>query len=165
VSIHRDHLESMLDRIEELAVLPHVVFALMEPAGPAEPTAQEIERIICIDPGFTVKMLVLANSSSFKSDESIVSIEQAIDVLGYRVLRTLAMTAGTFEMFVGKNDPYSLRRRRWWRKAVDTAETSFWLAKRAGTANSSEAYSCGLLHLTGKFLLDRYGGGDYSVVT
>jgi HD-like signal output (HDOD) protein len=155
----------MRESVSELAVLPHVIFSILEPIGPDEPTVTELDKMISVDPGFAAKILVLANSGLLNHVGGVGSLYEAIELLGYRTVRTLAMTAGTFEMFVGKNDPSSLRRRRWWRHSVDSAVASRWLAQESHKANSEEAYTVGLLHLLGKSLLDRYGGNDYTKVT
>jgi HD-like signal output (HDOD) protein len=163
--LHLDRLAPMRENVSEIAVLPHVIFSILEPVGPDEPTPAELDRIVSVDPGFATKALVLANSGTFARPSSVIAVSEAVELLGYRTVRTLAMTAGTFEMFVGKNDPYSLRRRRWWRHSVDSANASRWIAQQSRAANGEEAYSVGLLHLVGKSLLDRYGRHDYSLVT
>jgi HD-like signal output (HDOD) protein len=154
-------IDVMIDRVEELAVFPHVVFSLLEPPGPPDPTARELESIISSDPGFCAKVLVLANSGAFPRGDGVVSLGEAIRTLGYRTIRTLAMTAGTFEVFAGKNDDASLRRRRWWRHSLDAAHAARWLASGCDQVDQDEAYTCALLHLLGKSLLDRYGSFDY----
>jgi HD-like signal output (HDOD) protein len=155
----------MLERICEVPVLPHVVFSVLEPVGGQEPGTTELAQVIAIDPGLTAKTLALANSPQFGIEGGVASITRALEVVGYRSVRTLAMTAGTFEMFAGKNDPNSLRRRRWWRHSVDSAKSCYWLARQRDRVDPDEAYTSGLLHLLGKSLLDRYGDSDYTLVT
>jgi HD-like signal output (HDOD) protein len=75
------------------------------------------------------------------------------------------MTVGTYDMFVGKNDIESLRRKAWWRHSVDTAVCCKWLAFYSRKAQPDDSYTCGLLHLIGKTLLDRFGNGDYERVS
>jgi HD-like signal output (HDOD) protein len=84
--------------------------------------------------------------------------------LGLKTIRQIAMTVGIYDMFVGKTDKESLRRRRWWRHSVDTAVCSRWLATKMGRISPEDAYTCGLLHYIGKTLLDRFGDQDYSLV-
>lgn len=67
-------------------------------------------------------------------------------------------------MFVGKTDKESLRRRAWWRHSLDTAIGAKALATWTRTAGPEDAYTCGLMHLIGKTLMDRYGGHDYDNV-
>lgn len=157
-------LAALLERVDGLAVLPHVVFKVLEISGSAESPAAEMERAIVVDPGFSSKVLVLANSAAFGLPKKVVSIREAVMFLGFRTVRNLAMTVGTFDMFVGKNDRESLRRRAWWRHSVDTAVACRYIAKRVRIGEGDEAYTCGLLHLIGKTLLDRTGGKDYDLV-
>ncbi len=163
--LQEDRIAPMCENVSEIAVLPHVVFSILEPVGPTEPSATDLNKIVSADPGFATKALVLANSGSYAKPATVAGLSDAIELLGYRTVRTLAMTAGTFEMFVGKNDQYSLRRRRWWRHSVDSALACRWIAQQSRAANSEEAYTAGLLHLVGKTLLDRYGRHDYTLVT
>ncbi|MGV3617111.1 MAG: HDOD domain-containing protein [Fimbriimonas sp.] len=157
-------LAALLERVDGLAVLPHVVFKVLEISGSAESPAVEMERAIIVDPGFSSKVLVLANSASFGLPKKVVSIREAVMFLGFRTVRNLAMTVGTFDMFVGKNDKESLRRRAWWRHSVDAAVACRYIAKRVRLGEGDEAYTCGLLHLIGKTLLDRSGGKEYDLV-
>lgn len=164
VSDHKQRLASILARVDGLAVLPHVVFKVLEISGSAESPATEMERAIIVDPGFSSKVLVLANSASFGLPKKVISIREAVMFLGFRTVRNLAMTVGTFDLFVGKNDRESLRRRAWWRHSVDSAMACRYIARVTKLAEADEAYTCGLLHLIGKTLLDRFGGKDYELV-
>jgi HD-like signal output (HDOD) protein len=164
VAEENPRLQALLTKIDGLAVLPHVVFKVLEISGSAESPASEMERAIVVDPGFSSKVLVLANSAAFGLPKKVVSIKEAVMFLGFRTVRNLAMTVGTFDMFVGKNDKESLRRRCWWRHSVDTAVAARYIATRTRATAPDEAYTCGLLHLIGKTLLDRSGSKEYDLV-
>jgi HD-like signal output (HDOD) protein len=155
-------LDDLMSKVDDVAVLPHVVFKVLEITGDCDSPALEMEKAIAIDPGFSTKLLTLANSSYFGLPRRVNSIKEALMFLGYKSVRNLAMTIGAFDMFVGKNDEESLRRRTWWRHSVDTAVCAKWLCKSATKLNPDEAYTCGLLHYLGRTLLDRFGNGSYT---
>ncbi len=157
-------LERILSRTNELAVLPHVVHKVLEITASEDTISNELERTIAIDPGFTSRLLVLANSAAFGLPRRVTSIREAILFLGYRTIRSAALTVGLFDIFVGKTDRDSLRRREWWRHSVDTAVCARFLAKATEKVPLEDAYTSGLLHLIGKMLLDKYGGSDYGDV-
>lgn len=157
-------VEVLLDKVNELAVLPHVVYKVLEISGTSDSSPIEIERAILVDPGFSGKVLALANSAGFGAPRRVNSIRDAVMLLGFRNVRNLAMTVGTYNLFVGKNDKESLRRRSWWRHSVDTAVLCKWLAARTRAIPYDEAYTSGLLHWIGKTLLDRFGEGSYADV-
>lgn len=157
-------LEEILKGVGDLAALPQVVYKIVELTGSTMTAAQEIERVISVDPGFSTKILMLANSAYYALPRKLTSISEAVTMLGFRTVRQLAMTIGVFEMFIGKNDASSLRRRTWWRHSVDTALCAQALAKLTGALAPDEAYTCGLLHDIGKPLLDRYAEATYEEV-
>lgn len=154
----------VLAKVTDLAVLPHVVFKVLELSANDEASAVDIERAINVDPGFSSKLLILANSASVALPRKVTSIREALLLIGFKQLRQMAMTVGVFDLFAGKNDRESLRRRAWWRHSVDTAICARYLAELTGKASPDEAYTCGLMHLIGKTLLDRFGGSDYRQV-
>src|SRR5687768_7393250 len=157
-------LERILTRVNEMPVLPHVVFKVMEISGSSESPGHELEKAIVVDPGFSSKLLSLANSAYYGLPRKVTSVREAITFLGFKSIRQLAMTVGVFDMFIGKNDRDSLRRRRWWRHSVDTAVCCKWLAAETRKMPQDEAYTSGLLHYIGKTLLDRFGDGPYEKV-
>lgn len=159
-----DPLTELLEKVDGLAVLPHVVFKVLEVSASEDAPPLELERAIIIDPGFSSKVLTLANSAFFGLPRRVTSIREAILFLGFRAVRNLAMTVGTYDVFVGKSDKDSLRRRAWWKHSVDSAVCCKWLAFYTRRAQPDDSYTCGLLHLIGKTLLDRFGVGDYERV-
>ena len=156
--------DRLLARINEMPVLPHVVFKVMEISGGSESPDAELERVIVVDPGFSSRLITLANSAYYALPRKVTSVREAIGFLGFKAIRQLAMTVGVFDMFIGKNDKDSLRRRRWWRQSVDTAVCCRFLADRTKLLCVDDAYTCGLLHFIGKTLLDRFGEDSYEKV-
>lgn len=161
---YNQDIEAMLSRVRELAVLPHVVYKVIEISATTDTSTAEIERAIVVDPGFSSKLLTIANSAYYALPRKVTSIREAILFLGFKTIRQLAMTVGIYDMFIGKTDKESLRRRAWWRQSVDAAVCAGWLAKKSGKVPPEDAYTCGLLHLIGKTILDRFGGRDYESV-
>ncbi len=159
-----DPLLDLMDKIDNLGVLPHVVVKVLEVLSSDDAPALELEKAIIIDPGLSSKVLALANSTLFGLPRQLTSIREAILFVGYRSVRNLAMTIGTDDLFAGEEDVESERRLSWRRQSVDSAICSKWLALFTGRARPDDCYTAGLLHLIGKTLLDRFGEGDYERV-
>ena len=157
-------LDKIVSRINEIAVLPHVVYKVLELSATTDTAASALERAIVIDPGFSTRLLTLANSAFYGLPRRVTSIREAVTFLGFKQIRQLAMTVGFFDMFVGKNDRESLRRRAWWRHSIDTAVCCRYLAQQTRALPPDEAYTCGLLHFIGKPILDRFHPGGYDQV-
>lgn len=150
--------------VNDVAVLPHVVFKVMEMTGSDESSAASLEKAIVVDPGFTVKILTLANSAHFGLPKKVTSIREALMFVGFRSVRQIAMAVGVYDMFVGKNDKESLRRRAWWRLSVDTATAAKTIAQELKVGSVDECYTAGLLHLVGKPAADRFSPSTYDKV-
>lgn len=157
-------VEAVLAKVGEVAVLPQVVYKIMEMTGSSEPTAQAVESQILVDPGFASKVLATANSAHYALPKQVTSIREAVMYLGFKAVRQLAMAVGVFDLFVGKTDRESLRRRAWWRHSLDTAVCCRGIAPLFPQVDPEEAYTCGLLHLIGKTLMDRSNPEAYHKV-
>lgn len=154
---------NVLEHVADIAVLPQVVYKIIELTGSDESSAALMEREILIDPGFSAKLLRQANSAYYALPRKVTSIREAVMFLGFTSVRQLAMSVGVFDLFVGKTDRESLRRRKWWRHSLNTAVVARQLAPQFGF-DAEPAYTAGLLHLIGKTLLDRFDSALYEKV-
>lgn len=161
--LSQDPLQKILNHTKDLAALPQVVFKITEMAGSVDSSAAQLEKAIIVDPGFAAKVLSRANSVHYALPRKVTSIREAVTFIGMKAVRELAMSVGVFDMFLGKTDKESLRRRAWWRHSVDTAVTASAVAEFA-KVNSDEAYAAGLLHYIGKTVMDRYDSAGYEKV-
>lgn len=157
-------LEQILAQVKDIAVLPQVVFKILESTGSTDTSVLDLEKDIQVDPGFSAKVLQMANSAYFALPRRITTIRDGVQYLGFKTVRQIAMTAGVFDLFVGKNDKESLRRRAWWRHSLDTANCAKWLCTHYKELNPEEAYTAGVLHLIGRTIMDRYSPEKYTVV-
>lgn len=160
----QDAVQAVLAQVGELAVLPQVVFKILELTGTDDSSAAQLERVIVVDPGFSARVLGQSNSAYYALPKPVRSIREAVVFLGFKAVRQMAMTVGVYDLFIGKNDKESLRRRSWWRHSLDSAVCARLLAERIRSVNPDEAYTCGLLHWIGKTLLDRYDPEQYERV-
>lgn len=154
----------VLAKTKDISVMPQVVFKIMEMTGGEEGSPKALEQAILVDPGFAAKLLTRANSAEMGLPRKVTSIRDATGYLGLTRVRQLAMAVGVFDMFVGKTDRESLRRRSWWRQSLETAMLARCVAEEAKIASTEEAYTAGLLHLIGKTMLCRFDPGMYSQV-
>lgn len=159
-----DDLAVILSSVDDIAALPQSIYKILELSGSETAGTSELESAIMIDPGFSAKLLSVANSAYYCLPKVVTSIKEAILYLGFKSIRQMAMTVGFFDLFVGKTDRESLRRRTWWRTSIDTAIISRFLAKELKINLADEAYTAGLLHLLGKTILDRSRPGSYDKV-
>ncbi len=156
--------QAIIEKIKELAVLPQVVYQVLDLTNDPNATARDLERVISIDQGMSARVLNTVNSAYYGLPRKIASIKDAVVLLGFKTIRNLAMTASVFDLFVGKIDRQNLRRGKWWRHSLDTALCCRLIASQLPGCSPDEAYTAGLLHDIGKPLLDRYGQSPYEEV-
>ncbi|MES1228163.1 MAG: HDOD domain-containing protein [Armatimonadota bacterium] len=157
-------VDRVLARSRDISVMPQVVFKIMEMTGKEDSSAASLEKAIIVDPGFSARMLTQANSASLALPRKVTSIRDAIAFIGFARVRQLAMTVGVFDLFVGKTDRESLRRRSWWRHSLESAHVGRMVAEVSGTAEPEEVYTAGLLHMIGKTILCRFDTHTYDQV-
>lgn len=157
-------VDRVLSKTKEIAVLPQVVCKIMEMTSSEDSSSAMLEEAIVIDPGFSAKILTQANSAFYALPRKVTSIREAVAFLGYEAVRQLGMAVGVFDLFDGKTDAESIRRRTWWRHSLDTAVCCRFIAVRANMGMADEAYTIGLLHYIGKTLTDRSNPAEYDKV-
>jgi putative nucleotidyltransferase with HDIG domain len=161
---HRTALDTIVDKAGDVSVLPQVVYKVIELTGKPSVAAIDVERVVSVDPGFSTRVLQLVNSAYYCLPKQVSSIKDAVMFIGFNHIRQLAMTIGAFDLFLGKKDKASMRRRVWWRHSLDTAAAARALAGEYPDANPEEAHAAALLHDLGKSLLDRYAEVPYDEV-
>lgn len=156
--------QSIVHKVTELAVLPQVVHQIINLTNNPNANARDLERLIGLDQGMSMRVLNTVNSAYYGMPRKIASIKDAVVLLGFKSVRHIAMTVSVFDLFVGKTDRQNLRRGKWWRHAIDTALCCRLIASQTYDLSPDEGYTLGLLHDIGKPLLDRYGEQPYECV-
>jgi putative nucleotidyltransferase with HDIG domain len=106
---------------------------------------------IAQDQALTAKTLRLANSSFYGMAKQVTTIQEAITILGFRTVRSLATTAALISAFPG-NSAASFDVTPFWRHAVAAAVCARALASHL-QVNPEYAYTAGLLHDIGRLVL------------
>ncbi|MFH0946188.1 MAG: HDOD domain-containing protein [Planctomycetota bacterium] len=135
----------------DLPVLPEVASQVITASMDAECDLRRLTAVIERDPSMTGHLLRLANSALYSSTMEITSLQQALNRLGLKKIRELALIISC-ESRVFHVDGYDLAVRALFRHSLVTAAFNQELAKRHGM-NAEEAFLCGLLHDVGRPVL------------
>ncbi len=142
-------LKSLFDRPSKLPVLPKVVQELMQNLGRADVATSEIAAQLDSDPVLCAKLLRLANSAYFGTSRNIASAQDAVQMLGFAMVRNLVMglgMTGTFPSVPGMDMP------GFWRYSLQSASVARWLARELGL-DDELAFTIGLLHGLGHLVM------------
>ena len=110
------------------------------------------------DQVISAKVLNICNSAYVGAKKEIKSINQAMVVLGSRIMVQLILSSAVEGFFTSSNKGYSLSRGGVYHHAVSAAIVSEHIARLTKRSDPDIAYTAGLLHDIGKVLLDQYVG-------
>lgn len=139
-------LQDLIHQPNRLPTIPKVTQKLIESFGVEEVTVQDIGAQIATDPALSAKLLRLANSAFFHASRTIGTVEDAVHMLGFVMVRNLVLGNSLVAAF---GHTPGLDMAQFWRYSLYTACASRWLAQRA-SLNSDMAFTLGLLHGIGQ---------------
>ena len=126
----------------------HTVVDLMTILNDPSADAREAAKPIGADPALSAQILRMCNSPVFGRRSRVISIEQAVALLGTDRLRSLAMTS-SLAGFAGQGLPKD-QIASFWQHSFLAAMLSRHLAEYNGYAEKEQAYIAGLLHDIGQ---------------
>ena len=113
---------------------------------------RELDRLVRSDQGVASLVLMVVNSALYGRSQKVSTIPLAISLLGFNVVRSLAVLAFARSLFAQTNDP--LFRQHIWQHSLLTAIASHNICQELGNeAEKDDAFIAGLMHDTGKVLL------------
>ncbi len=124
----------------------------MELTRQEDSSAQDIARVIKADPALSGRLLKFANSPYVGFSRSVASIENAVILLGVRVVRQL--TLGLSVLANTKHGPCkTFDYPNFWSRSLATALATRALSTRDHLFPPEEAFVCGLLSQVGRLTL------------
>jgi putative nucleotidyltransferase with HDIG domain len=124
---------------------------------------QELEDLISSDQGVASLVLRVVNSPFYSRGNKVATIPFAISLLGYTVVRSLALLAFSRSLF--SHTKNALFRAHIWQHSLLTAIASQGICHELGDAKlNDEAFIAGLMHDTGKVLMFTHDPGLYESV-
>jgi HD-like signal output (HDOD) protein len=139
-------LQSLIDQPGKLPTIPKVGQQLIASFSSDDVSVTEIASQLAADPAMSAKLLRLANSAYFHVSRSIGTVDAALQMLGFVMVRNLVLgnsVAGAFKHVKGIDLP------QFWRYNLYTACSARWLAHR-GDFNSDLVFTLGLMHGIGQ---------------
>ena len=158
-------LETVCGRAVRLPTAPSLMPRLIAVLNDSESNADEIERIIQLDPALTATTLRLANSAFFGAGEPVETVGEAVMKLGHREIYRLASMAlvNRWESGSGTN-AYGGDPGDFCRHAVCTALAAEVLAERTGGIDPQTAYTAGLVCDMGKLAVAHACGPFFAAI-
>ncbi|OGG55902.1 MAG: hypothetical protein A3F84_23615 [Candidatus Handelsmanbacteria bacterium RIFCSPLOWO2_12_FULL_64_10] len=160
----REDIRLAIRNIKNLPTLPAIVSRILEVADEAGSSARELADIISHDQSVSAKVLNLANSAFYGFSRRIATIPQAVVVLGFETVKSLALGVSVFQSLSQKVGRVSFDREQFWMHSIGCAAATKLVAKGVGLKDTGTPFVAGLLHDVGKVILDTYFNAEYQKV-
>ena len=147
-------LQSMMTSIRSIPSLPQTHHALRAQLESAGNTSTSIACLIGANPGLSVKVLQLANSSLFKPDYQVTSLIEALHCLGIETITAIVLSQSVFRNYESlKHREIDLRRVKGHCWETACLAQHLCREKKLPKKTGEEAFLAGLLHEVGRFML------------
>ncbi|HEY0457271.1 MAG TPA: response regulator [Verrucomicrobiae bacterium] len=147
-------IKNLLPSLRKLPSVPSVYFRVVEALKLPESDVNDIGIIMAEEPMMTAKLLQVANSAYFALQSSVTSPSEAISYLGLEKTKALILIAHVFSTFEAEKQA-NFSAQHLWQHSLTVAQYARLIAKyETGQEDIAQAaYSAGLLHDLGKFIL------------
>ena len=147
-------LKSLLNQLSHVPSIPKIIEEINCKLDDPSTEQQEIGDLIAQDIGMTSKILSLANSAFFGNPQTISHPHEAIQYLGFDVIKSLVLTIQLFSQFE-KSITSRLPIEELWLQSLNIANAAKRIASHQESDKKTidEAFTAGLLHNIGQLIL------------
>ncbi|MDA8090725.1 MAG: HDOD domain-containing protein [Nitrospiraceae bacterium] len=144
--------KDILLRSASLPAVPVVAARILEMVGNENTSLEDLKKTIMSDNSLTSRMLQMANSVFFRLRQKVDTVSDAINVLGFNTIRTIALAVSTRNIY--KN--FGLIEQKLWEHSLGVSLAAGMLMDelRLPKSEREEAVIAGLMHDVGKIIMD-----------
>ena len=148
--------QKILRHVKDLPPMPQTVIKAREIMANPKSDFKELSSLFETDQAIATKILKLANSPYYGYSGKVTSIQRASLVLGHKTLGELITMGGTSNLLGKRLEGYGLDSGALWKHSLSVAFGSRIIANKTEPALSNDAFTSGLIHDSGKLILDTY---------
>ena len=164
-TITRLTAEEVAAAVSELPAMPSSITEVISACDDQDMTVGQLSQVVLRDQSLTANILKLANSSFYGHARRVTTVTEAVVLLGFSAIKSLAISSHTSRLLSGGLPGYGLKQGELWRHSISVAFTARKLAVEAQLAPVEEAFVAGLLHDIGKSILSSYMENAFDEVT
>ncbi|MFH1688474.1 MAG: HDOD domain-containing protein [bacterium] len=151
--------DRLIDRLGDLPAAPVVLSKALRLTSNLQSNTKDLVRSLSADQSLSAKVVRLSNSPLYARMRAVLSLDEAIRVLGFSQLKSIIITASTFRMF--EKCEHAQIATDLWHHSLSTAIGARLVARKSGQVDKEEAYLAGLLHDIGKLVLLKLAPNAY----
>jgi HD-like signal output (HDOD) protein len=149
-------LEQIVEGIVSLPPTPRILPKLQKLLRDPDAGIHEIISLIKVDAPMTAQIVRLSNSAYYCTGESVQSLEEAVNRLGFREVYRVASVAAAQQVLGEALPLYSMGKGELLEGSVSTAVLMVELGSRTRRMELDASYTTGLLHSIGKVIINQY---------
>jgi HD-like signal output (HDOD) protein/CheY-like chemotaxis protein len=145
-----------IEKLDSLPTLPVIASKVANlTSGRSETSVKEVAELIKKDVALSAKILQVINSSFYAFSREIISLSEAVSLMGFQQVGNLALGLSVVENFP-QTLIYGFDYREFWERSVGNAVAAVMVATKSGSDVSNGAFTTSLLQNIGTYVLVRY---------
>lgn len=164
-TITRLTAQEVASAVAELPAMPSSISEVIAACDDQDMTVGQLSQVILRDQNLTANILKLANSAFYGHARTVTTATEAVVLLGFSAIKSLAISSHTSRLLSGALPGYGLQQGELWQHSIAVAFTARRLAVEVHLAPVEEAFVAGLLHDLGKTILSSYMENAFEEVT
>lgn len=158
-------ISQLVDEVRDLPMsMSETLPAVIEACDNADTSVNDLTALISSDQSLVAMLLKLANSAYYGYARRIETLPEAIVLLGFSTIKSLAITATTMNLLFQSDDELSEIRHEIWSHSLGVGVAARALARKRGNIHPEKAFVAGLLHDLGMIILSVYRKEDFTRV-
>jgi len=156
----QDQKLRIISKIQTLPSISGVAIKVLELLDDPDSSAEEVQKILRLDPGLTANILKLTNSAYFGLPNKVGSVQQAVVMLGWKRLIRIVLSTCVNAVMDKPIPGYDLPPGELWRHSVAVSVTAEGLMKELNLGVDDEIFTAALLHDLGKLVMWEFVAED-----
>ena len=148
--------KKILRSVKDLPPMPQTVIKAREIMADPNSDFKSLANLFETDQAIATKVLKLANSPYYGMGGKVSSIQHASVVLGHKTLGELITMGGTSSLLGKSLEGYGLDAGDLWKHSLAVAFGAKMIAEMKEPSLMNDAFTSGLIHDSGKLILDKY---------
>ncbi len=146
----------ILRTVGDLPPMPQTIHKVREIMSSTSSSFKELAQVLETDPALATKVLKMSNSAYYGMSGQVSSIQHASVVLGHKTLGELMTMAGVSGLLDNSLEGYGLDAGHLWQHSMEVAFGSRIIANKKSPGMADNAFAAGLIHDSGKLILDKH---------
>ncbi|MDD5673152.1 MAG: HDOD domain-containing protein [Chitinivibrionales bacterium] len=157
-------LRERIEHITNLPTLPQVATRLISIINKPSTSFSDVAFVVGQDMALSAKILRMANSAFYGVPRTVSTVQNAVAILGLKVITTLVVSLTVFDLFPKESKKLLFDRKAFWYHCLGCgliAKLYCNALPKVVLFDAEEAFCAGLLHDIGKVVMEQYLHADF----